>query len=112
MGISTHILDTTRGRPAAGVEVLLDRREGESYARLATATTNQDGRVPALLPEGVVLQPGLYRLQFQVGAYFAARSVEAFYPSVTIEFSVKNAAEHFHVPLLLQPFGYSTYRGS
>lgn len=112
MGISTHILDTTRGRPAAGVEVWLDRREGDGYVRVHAGTTNQDGRVPALLPDGVALQPGLYRLQFQVAPYFAARGVDAFYPAVTIEFAVKNASEHFHVPLLLQPFGYSTYRGS
>lgn len=112
MGISTHILDTTRGRPAAGVDVTLDRREGDSYVRVHSAATNADGRVAALIPEGVTLQAGLYRLQFQVGAYFAARGIDAFYPAVSIEFVVKNPSEHFHVPLLLQPFGYSTYRGS
>lgn len=112
MGISTHILDTTRGRPAGGVDVQLERREGGGYITVHAATTNPDGRVPALLPDGVALVPGTYRLQFQVGAYFAARGIDAFYPVVTIEFVVKNGSEHFHVPLLLQPFGYSTYRGS
>lgn len=112
MGISTHILDTTRGRPAAGVRVQLERKDGDDYVPLQTAHTNQDGRVSAMLPEGVSLLPGTYRLQFDVGEYFTARGLASFYPVITLAFWVHDASEHFHVPLLLQPYGYSTYRGS
>jgi len=100
MTFSTHVLDTTTGRPAAGVAVLLDERE--------LGSTDADGR---LRPTGH-LGPGRHRLTFGTGDYFGARGVAAFYPEVTIAFTVTDPAEHYHVPLLLSPFGYSTYRGS
>lgn len=112
MGISTHILDTSRGRPASAVTVSLSRLEGGQEKPLATAATDVDGRVKSLLPIDVPLVAGTFRLSFEVAAYFQRSGVEAFYPRVTIDFEVKNTSEHFHVPLLLQPFGYSTYRGS
>ncbi len=112
MGISTHILDTTRGRPAAGVEVTLEREEGGAWVAVGRGATDGDGRVKALLPAGEAPVAGTYRIAFAVEAYFVGRGVEAFYPSVQITFRVRAADEHYHVPLLLNPFGYSTYRGS
>ncbi|HEY8077233.1 MAG TPA: hydroxyisourate hydrolase [Labilithrix sp.] len=106
--ISTHVLDQTRGRPAKGVRVVLT---GEDGSIVRDATTDDDGRVKDLVPEGK-LTAGTYRLRFDVGAYFAAQNMETFYPEATIVFTVRDANAHYHVPLLLSPFGYSTYRGS
>ncbi|SJM69537.1 hydroxyisourate hydrolase [Gulosibacter sp. 10] len=105
--ITTHILDSTAGRPAADVAVDLVTGAGEV---LATGRTNDDGRIPDLGPES--LEPGTYRLVFAVGEYFARLEQEAFYPSVTIDFTVADGEQHYHVPLLICPFAYSTYRGS
>lgn len=110
MGISTHILDTTRGRPAKGVTVRLEQVLGATATELTRGVTNDDGRVKPLLD--VIPAEGTYRLHFDVGPYFAALGVEAFYPVVTIDFVVKARGEHYHVPLLLNPFGFATYRGS
>lgn len=110
MGISTHILDTSRGRPAVGVTVRLEQVTPQGAVELARGVTNDDGRVKPFLEK--IPSAGAYRLHFEVDAYFRARGVEAFYPSVTIDFLVKAADEHYHVPLLLNPFGFSTYRGS
>ncbi len=111
MAISTHILDTTRGRPASGVLVTLEHRaSGDRYETLGEGTTDADGRVKALLPHSP--DPGTYRITFQVAPYFELLGVAAFYPEVTITFLVAQSGQHYHVPLLLNPFGYSTYRGS
>lgn len=112
MGISTHVLDTSRGRPAAGVAVALERRDGEAWTTLGRGATDADGRQRTLLSEGAVVAAGTHRLRFEVGAYFAALGQPAFFPSVEITFEITSPAEHHHVPLLLSPFGYSTYRGS
>ncbi len=110
MGISTHILDVSRGKPAQGVEVNLDLQEGPDWKPLAKGTTDADGRVKPLLE--AVPGPGSYRIRFDVGLYFEGQGFDCFYETVSVEFVVKDAAEHYHVPLLLSPFGYSTYRGS
>ncbi|EDM78056.1 transthyretin family protein [Plesiocystis pacifica SIR-1] len=109
--ITTHILDTALGRPAAGVTLTLDRRDGAAWTRLGEGVTNDDGRVTDLLAPGS-LEAGVYRIEFEVAAYFARTARESFYPSVSVEFEVRATDEHYHVPLLLNPFGYSTYRGS
>ena len=112
-GISTHVLDTARGRPAAGVEVALARRTAAGgWEELGRGRTDDDGRVGALLPEGTPLAPAEYRLTFALGPWFESRGVEAFYPEAAVVFRVRDPAQHHHVPLLLSPFGYSTYRGS
>ncbi len=111
-GITTHVLDTMRGRPAAGVAVSLARKSGNGWTDLAATSTDAGGRVGNLLPQ--VKDPtGTYRLRFDVGAYFAAQpgGDEAFYPYVEIVFQIRDV-EHYHVPLLVSPFGYTTYRGS
>lgn len=111
-GITTHVLDTARGRPAAGVAVSLARRSGDAWADLSTARTDANGRVANLLPDAVKHPAGVYRLRFETGAYFAAQGhVATFYPVVEIVFEIRDA-EHYHVPLLVSPFGYTTYRGS
>jgi len=111
-GLSTHVLDTALGRPAAGVEVHLEMRDGDGWRALASTRTDGDGRVPRLLPDGEPLQAQTYRLRFGTGAYHAAQGVGGFFPEVAIVFTVRDAAQHHHVPLLLAPYGYSTYRGS
>ncbi len=112
MGISTHILDVTLGRPAADVAITLEKRTDTGWERLGGGQTDADGRVKSLLGEGHVLTAGVHRATFEVEAYLASRHGRGFYPEVSITFRVENPAEHFHVPLLLSPFGYSTYRGS
>ena len=105
--LSTHVLDTSLGRPAAGITVLLETFDGRP---LGDGITDGDGRVGSLGPER--LEAGDYRLRFASGGYFAARGVEAFYPEVVVVFTIADADQHYHVPVLLNPFGYSTYRGS
>ena len=110
--ITTHVLDTMRGLPAPGVPVLLERVTGEGLETLGSGVTDSDGRLRDLLPEGQALDAGTYRLSFDTGAYFAATAVEGFYPEVSIVFAVREGETHYHVPLLLSPYGYSTYRGT
>lgn len=109
--LSTHVLDTSLGRPAAGLGLLLEVQVGGAWKELARGTTNADGRAPGLVPREVQLEPGVYRLTFDTEGYFRARGVEGFYPYVSVVFALRGA-EHYHVPLLLSPYGYSTYRGS
>lgn len=111
-GITTHILDTSRGRPAAGVLVVLDQRTADGYREVGSDITDSDGRIRGLIPKDKRFEAGVYRLTFHVGAYFHEQKVEAFYPEAIVLFQVKDATQHYHVPLLLNPFGYSTYRGS
>ena len=110
--ITTHVLDTSRGRPAAGVPVTLEYLAVEGGEVVGRGRTDADGRLRDLVPPGRALAAGSYRLTFDTAAYFGERGAETFYPSVHIVFFVRDAAEHYHVPLLLSPYGYSTYRGS
>ena len=111
-GITTHVLDTSRGRPAAGVPVALETRSEGVWQVIGRGATDADGRLRDLLPADYVLDAGDYRLTFGAGAYFEAEGVEGFYTEVVVSFVVRDAAAHYHVPLLLSPYGYSTYRGS
>jgi 5-hydroxyisourate hydrolase/2-oxo-4-hydroxy-4-carboxy-5-ureidoimidazoline decarboxylase len=108
--ITTHVLDTMRGIPAAGVEVHLQRRDGSELYEIGRGRTDENGRLDDLSSD--VLVPGVYRLVFGVGDYFADLDVDPFFPAVTVEFHFDDARGHVHVPLLLSPYGYSTYRGS
>jgi 5-hydroxyisourate hydrolase len=112
MTLSTHVLDTSVGRPAASVAVRVQREEGGRWVDVSAHATDADGRVASLLPAGAPASAGSYRLSFDAGAYFASRGAAAFYSTIAIEFVTTDAAAHYHVPLLLSPFGYSTYRGS
>ena len=108
--LSTHVLDAVSGLPATGVRVALDRRNGQGWQPLGEAVTDDDGRVRDLAPGG--LGVGVHRLIFATGEYFAATGQSAFYPEVSVVFEVTDPGRHYHVPLLLSPFAYSTYRGS
>jgi 5-hydroxyisourate hydrolase len=108
VSLSTHVLDTTRGRPAAGIPVRLDRYDGDTWRHLTEAETGEDGRLRDLPAR----EAGTYRLRFGAGPYFAGRGVETFYPEVPVIFVITDPGEHHHVPLLISPYGYSTYRGS
>jgi 5-hydroxyisourate hydrolase len=114
-GITTHVLDTSRGQPAAGLSVALELHSaggaGE-WLRIGSGVTAADGRAADLVPQTATLTAGTYRLLFDSGAYFKSLGVVAFYPQIAVVFQVRDPAEHYHVPLLLNPFGYSTYRGS
>lgn len=111
-GITTHILDTSRGRPAEGVPIVLELQKGEQWTSVGSGKTNSDGRLGTLIAEGTTIETGTYRITFDTKSYFDAQGITGFYPVVHIVFTVAAADEHYHVPLLLNPFGYSTYRGS
>ena len=111
--ITTHILDTSTGRPGAGIPVVLERKtHSVGWQAIAEGMTNSDGRLNDLLNPREAFLPGHYRLIFEIGPYFLLQSIECFFPQITISFVVKDPMQHFHVPLQLSPFGYSTYRGS
>ncbi len=109
--ITTHVLDVSRGLPAAGIRVALDELAAEGWKSVAESRTDADGRVKDLWPAGRKPARGTYRLTFDTKGYFESRQSAGFYPEVAVVFEARDARHH-HVPLLLSPFGYSTYRGS
>jgi 5-hydroxyisourate hydrolase len=109
--VTTHILDTSKGKPAKGITVILFQQRIDDWKEIAIGTTNMDGRIPHLLNKDTVLEPGIYKMKFEVQPYFEKLAVLTFYPVVEIVFHIRNG-DHYHIPLLLSPFGYSTYRGS
>jgi 5-hydroxyisourate hydrolase len=111
--ISTHVLDTARGTPAVGVFVVLERLDDEGLPiAVGKGTTDANGRVSDLLTSGGELDAGVYRLRFATRDYFDASERETFFPEVAITFRVTRGPQHYHVPLLISPFGFTTYRGS
>lgn len=111
--ITTHILDTTTGNPGAGIPVILERKtHSAGWQPIAEGITDASGRINDLLSTKEAFLPGHYRLLIETGPYFLMRNVECFFPQITVNFVVKDATQHFHVPLLLSPFGYTAYRGS
>jgi len=111
--ISTHVLDTTRGKPASGVPVTLEcLNSSGKWSTVSSAQTDQDGRCGQLLPDKQIFREGVYRLRFDTATYFAACGQQGIYPVVEIMFHVPEGEAHFHIPLLLSPNGYTTYRGS
>lgn len=110
MTISTHVLDTAVGRPARGVPVMLYHHDGSDWTRVGRASTDADGRVKALLDPSAGVSAGAYRIVFEISEYFG--ETDAFYRQITIDFVVDDEGSHYHVPLLVSPYGYSTYRGS
>ena len=114
--LTTHVLDTAAGRPAAGVRITLHRNLAERYALVCDAVTNSDGRCDTPLLEGAAFSAGRYRLVFAVGEYFVAQGVALpdppFVDEVVLDFGVADGAAHYHVPLLVSPWSWSTYRGS
>jgi len=112
--VTTHVLDTSSGRPAEGVPVVLERAapEGDGWEVVGRGVTDADGRQRDLAPDGRRLAPGRYRLTFDTAAYFTRTGRQAFFPEVAVVFAIGEGDRHEHVPLLLAPYGYSTYRGS
>ena len=109
--ITTHVLDTSLGKPGRGIAIDLERLDGAAWSAIGSGVTDDDGRLRTLTPEGPVA-PATYRIRFLTGPYLAAQGVQGFFPVVEIQFVVGDGTAHYHVPLLLSPFGYSTYRGS
>jgi 5-hydroxyisourate hydrolase len=112
MGISTHILDTASGRPAAGVAITLARLINGVWSPISDSHTDADGRCKHLLPPTQPLEPGTYRIHFATAAYYARQQLHGLYPYVEIAFVVSDGDQHYHIPLLLTANGYTTYRGS
>jgi 5-hydroxyisourate hydrolase len=110
--ITTHVLDLSSGRPAVGVRVALLRVDGTQRVPAGSGVTDADGRVKGLTAPGDKLNAGTFELSFETGDYFKSRGVDRFHPRVTITFEVTDPTQNYHVPLLISPFGYSTYRGS
>jgi 5-hydroxyisourate hydrolase len=108
--ISTHVLDAALGRPAAGITVSLEQKARSDWLKVTHATTDEDGRVAELGPDD--LDTGVYRVTFDTDSYFAATGQTGFYPEVVVIFNLAEEEQHYHVPLLLSPFAFSTYRGS
>lgn len=110
--ITIHVLDTSRGKPAAGVTVTLEQSDVKEWREMAKGKTDGHGRIETLLPKNQPVVAGVYRVTFESGTYFAESKTRTFYPRITVLFEIVDPKEHYHIPLLLSPFGYSTYRGS
>ncbi|MCC2957893.1 hydroxyisourate hydrolase [Massilia sp. IC2-477] len=110
--LSVHVLDLQSGQPTAGIRVTLEQREGAGWRELASGVTDAQGRIQALYPENGKLAAADYRIVFQTGEHYKRRGQATFFPRIPVEFTVDAPAQHYHIPLLLSPFGYSTYRGN
>lgn len=110
--ITTHILDTTRGKPATNVPITLFIQVDNDWQEISTGLTNADGRIGDLISSNIVLEAGVYRMNFDTKSYFKANGEQGFYPFVDIVFEIDDSGNHYHIPLLLTAYGYSTYRGS
>ncbi len=108
--VTTHILDTGTGRPASGVKATLEAKSATGWQEIGSGITDGDGRIKNLGPERI--EAGTYRIAFDTGSYFGERGTETFFPAVELTFALKDQTQHYHVPLLISPFAYSTYRGS
>ena len=109
--ITTHVLDVSLGKPAAGISCKIEKQlAGQNWKELGAGITNSDGRIESWMQEPLLA--GVYRVEFMTKPYFEKQNKKAFYPSVIVQFEVRETEEHYHVPLLLSPFGFSTYRGS
>lgn len=110
--LSVHVLNLQDGLPSPDVSVTLEKQEGQQWTALNSATTNEQGRVTALYPEGKKLEKGTYRVTFKTGDWFAKHKTASFFPEVPVIFAVDGTVPHYHIPLLLSPYGFSTYRGN
>jgi 5-hydroxyisourate hydrolase len=109
--ITSHVLDTTKGKPAEGIRAMLYKGGNDEWTEITWGITNEDGRIPKLLPTEEPVEQGIYKIRFETKDYFDKNQIKTFYPYVEIIFEI-DIAQHYHIPLLLNPFGYTTYRGS
>jgi len=110
--LSVHVLDLQSGQPTEGIRVTLEQRSGEQWRALANGVTNPQGRIAALYPDEKTIAAGDYRIVFETGEHYAKQGKQTFFPRIPVEFKVDAPAQHYHIPLLLSPYGYSTYRGN
>ncbi len=110
--LSVHVLNLQDGLPSPGVSVTLEKQRGEGWSKLNTGTTNEQGRITALYPEGKTLEKGTYRVTFKTGEWFKKHQAATFFPEVPVIFEADGSVPHYHIPLLLSPYGFSTYRGN
>lgn len=110
--LSVHVLNLEDGLPSPGIKVELEQKVGSEWRALSSATTNEKGRITGLYPDGKKLEAGAYRVVFKTGDYYKTANRETFFPEIPVIFEIKNTEQHYHVPLLLSPYGFSTYRGS
>ena len=110
--LSVHVLNLENGLPSPGVNVTLEKHVGQNWQPLAQGVTNEQGRIGELFPEKQAMKAGQYRVVFKTGEYFKKAGRDTFFPEIPVIFEVKNADQHYHIPLLLSPYGFSTYRGS
>ena len=110
--LSVHVLNLENGLPSPGVNVTLEKHVGQNWQPLAQGVTNEQGRIGELFPEKQAMEAGQYRVVFKTGEYFKKAGRDTFFPEIPVIFEVKNADQHYHIPLLLSPYGFSTYRGS
>ena len=110
--VSVHVLNLQTGIPTAGVKVELDQKAGDNWTKLAEATTDAQGRIPALYPKDKMAQSGIYRVVFKTGDYYKSVNQQTFFPEIPVIFNLEKTDQHYHIPLLLSQYGYSTYRGN
>lgn len=110
--LSVHVLNLQDGLPSPAVNVTLEKKNGQGWEMLNAASTNEQGRIPAFYPEGKALEKGIYRVTFKTGEWFTAHKIASFFPEVPVIFEVDGTVPHYHIPLLLSPYGFSTYRGN
>ncbi|AEY00752.1 transthyretin family protein [Oceanimonas sp. GK1] len=110
--LSVHVLNLENGLPSPDVKVVLEQQQGDDWVELNSAVTNEQGRITALYPEGKALEQGTYKVTFETGDWFEKHDTETFFPEIPVIFSADGKLDHYHVPLLLSPYGFSTYRGN
>jgi 5-hydroxyisourate hydrolase len=110
--LSVHVLNLQDGLPSPGVSVILEKQNGDDWSKLNTGTTNEQGRITALYPEGKTLETGTYRVTFKTGDWFKEHQSATFFPEIPVIFAADGSVPHYHIPLLLSPYGFSTYRGN
>jgi len=110
--LSVHVLNLQTGQPTAGIEVELDQKLQDNWVKLASGVTDNNGRISALFPQDKTASTGSYRVVFKTGDFYKKTNQKTFFPEIPVEFNMEASGEHYHIPLLLSPFGYSTYRGN
>jgi 5-hydroxyisourate hydrolase len=110
--LSVHVLNLDNGLPSANVKVVLEAQQNDKWTEINSATTDEEGRISELYPKDASLQKGVYKVTFKTGDWFRQKNERSFFPEVPVVFVIDGSLEHYHIPLLISPYGYSTYRGN